>query len=265
VIVAVSATVAPPSTTQPTEQARDVPAHQHRLLLPLTAREPQPTSTPTATITPTASKTATATPSPTPFFTDDFDARRNGWVEMDLDLDSRGYWAGGYRVAVEQAGYYATSLIDIHANSWTAKIDLTLRGDNRTRRAGIAFGSSGQTCNAAVPDCYRFYLSSNGAVVLVYQAPDGTSQTREVGAGPPIDSSSGYSLWVTRRETNLTAWVSADGERSWSEVARTILLEGAARGTYLGFAAAAADEAGGGAEAVFDNLRVWRPDDVPPP
>ena len=82
-----------------------------------------------------------------------------------------------------------------------------------------------------------------------------------------LDPGRTYQLRVDRSGATLVAWVSADGGRTWREVTtpRPQLASGAARGTWLGFVAAAALEHPGDVDARFDNLQLWRAGDVSPP
>jgi hypothetical protein len=209
--------------------------------------------------------TPTATPVPPPLLADDFDQRRHGWIEEDVATDALAYRDGAYNVLVKRGPFYSASLIDVGRNEWSLLIRFVPQGSNDTRRFGIAFGSSGQTCNAAVPDCYRFYLSSNGEVLLVYQAPDGSTQSSALPSGPAPANGHAYLLRVDHRLDELAAWLSGNGGGTWQSVARTRLDAGRARGTFVGVAVSAGEDTAGTAEASFDDLRLWPPGQLAPP
>jgi uncharacterized delta-60 repeat protein len=243
-------------------------------------REP-PTSVPTDTPTPTVTpgpprprmlvpvlvRDGTPGPAPTPLAADDFSTDRLHWPVGAFGLSGSGYAEGGYRIMVRRGPYYATGLIDVGVPDWTVTVDLRLDGANPVRRAGIAFGSSTPSCNAASVDCYRLYVSSDGATVLDHQGAAGAERDYASAGHPPVVAGAWHRLRVDRMGTRLAAWLSADGGRTWREVTvpRPQLATGAARGTWVGVAAAAEADDPGGAEALFDNFALWRYGDVPPP
>ncbi len=202
---------------------------------------------------------------PRPLLEDDFiNNTKNDWTKGRNQQGSDGVIAEGVaRITQTNGPYFATfGIKNSGANEWTAIFDGKLETSNLSKnsRIGIYFGNDKEKCDAEEANCYRAYLSKNGAAAFVFQNPGQTNfpPLYEAITMPQFELGKTYKYRYDRSLLRIKGWLSADNGQHWQQFLDQPLDTTKARGPSFGFAVANVDEAQYVSKGIFDNLKIWR-------